>query len=156
MTSILIHWWWLTFNKSCIHFHPLEDVYRVSEKPFQGTESLNCSVVYVLPFQAWIYHCHLHSLQAANCRGNSRLAVHENDKKWVANEKNCRHYWNSSIQIFVLKKMKLFFADEKWCIDASWEFKRVEQVVPNLAVVLRGCCCQGAMTAKYQQWLSKP
>ena len=28
-------------------------------------------------------HCHLHPLQAANCCRNSRLAVDEDDLKWV-------------------------------------------------------------------------
>ena len=36
--------------------------------------------------QAWIYHCHLHPLQAANCSRNSRLVVDEDDLMWVANE----------------------------------------------------------------------
>ena len=49
------------------------------------------------PFQAWIYPCHLHPLQAANCCRNSRLAVDEDDLKCVANEKN------SSMKIFDLK-----------------------------------------------------
>ena len=32
--------------------------------------------------------CHLHTLQAANCCRNSRLAAEKDDLKWVANEKN--------------------------------------------------------------------
>ena len=43
--------------------------------------------LYILPFQAWIYHCHLHPLQAANCCRNFRLVVDENDLEWVVNEK---------------------------------------------------------------------
>ena len=34
---------------------------------------------YIQPFQTWIYHCHLHPLQAANCCRNSRLVVDEDD-----------------------------------------------------------------------------
>ena len=34
-------------------------------------------------FQAWIYQCHLHPLQAANCCRNSRLVVDIDDLKWV-------------------------------------------------------------------------
>ena len=34
------------------------------------------------PFQAAIYHCNLHSLQAANCCRNSRLVVDEDDLMW--------------------------------------------------------------------------
>ena len=34
------------------------------------------------PFQAWIYHCHIHPLQAANCCRNSRLVVDEDDLMW--------------------------------------------------------------------------
>ena len=34
-----------------------------------------------------IYYCHIHPLQAANCCRNSRLAVDEDDLKWV-NKKN--------------------------------------------------------------------
>ena len=30
------------------------------------------------------WHCHLHQVQAANCYRNSRLAVDEDDLKWVA------------------------------------------------------------------------
>ena len=45
-------------------------------------------VIYILPFQAWIYHCHLHPLQAANCFRNSRLVVDENDLNLVAMDKN--------------------------------------------------------------------
>ena len=41
--------------------------------------------VVLRPFQAWIYHCHLHPLQAANCCRNSRLVVDENVLKWVKN-----------------------------------------------------------------------
>ena len=37
------------------------------------------------PFQAWIYHCHHHPLQAANCCRNSRLVVDVDDLKWVEN-----------------------------------------------------------------------
>ena len=37
------------------------------------------------PFQAWIYHCHLHPLQGANCCRNSRLVVDEDDLMWVKN-----------------------------------------------------------------------
>ena len=33
-------------------------------------------------FQAWICHCHLHPLQAANCCRNSRHVVDEDDLMW--------------------------------------------------------------------------
>ena len=36
-------------------------------------------------FQAWIYHCHPHPLQTANCCRDSRLVVDEDDSKWVKN-----------------------------------------------------------------------
>ena len=36
------------------------------------------------PFQAWIYHCHLHPLQAENC--GYRLVVDKDNLKWVENE----------------------------------------------------------------------
>ena len=42
----------------------------------------------VWPLQTWIYHCHLHPLQATNCCRNSRLVLNEDDLKWVTNEKN--------------------------------------------------------------------
>ena len=55
------------------------------------------------PFQAWIYHCHFHPLQAANCCRNSRLVVNENDLKRVANEKNISFiYYNSYTKIVIL------------------------------------------------------
>ena len=34
------------------------------------------------PFQACIYLCHLHPLQAANCCSNSRLVVDKDDLMW--------------------------------------------------------------------------
>ena len=37
------------------------------------------------PFQAWIYHCHRHPLQAVNCCRNSRLVVDEDDLMWFKN-----------------------------------------------------------------------
>ena len=40
------------------------------------------------PFQAWVYHCHLHPLQAANCCRNSQLIVDEDELKWVKNWRN--------------------------------------------------------------------
>ena len=43
-------------------------------------------------FQAWIYHCHLHPLQAANCCRNSRLVVDEDDMKWVTYGKNTNQF----------------------------------------------------------------
>ena len=45
---------------------------------------------FVKPFQALIYHCHLHPLQAANCCRNSRLVVNEDDYDYDydQNEKN--------------------------------------------------------------------
>ena len=36
-------------------------------------------------FQAWIYHCHFHPLQAANCCRSYRLVVDEDDLEWVEN-----------------------------------------------------------------------
>ena len=41
-----------------------------------------------LPFQAWIYHCHLHPLQAVNCFRNLRIVVDEKYLKWATNNKN--------------------------------------------------------------------
>ena len=35
------------------------------------------------PFQARVYHCHLHPLQAENCCRNYRLIVDEDDLMWV-------------------------------------------------------------------------
>ena len=36
-------------------------------------------------FQAWIYNCHIHPLQAANSCRNSRLVVDEDGLKWLVN-----------------------------------------------------------------------
>ena len=44
------------------------------------------------PFQAWIYHCNLHPLQAANCCRNSRLVVNEDDLNWVTLVKIYSYY----------------------------------------------------------------
>ena len=83
------------------------------------------------PFKAWIYHCHLHSLQAANCCRNSRLVVSEDDFKWVAKEKNVllllnqfREYVRSKPPSF--KEIKLFFRHAKRCFDASWGLERLK------------------------------
>ena len=35
--------------------------------------------------KSWIYHCHLYTLQAANCCRNSRLVVDEDDLMWFEN-----------------------------------------------------------------------
>ena len=40
------------------------------------------------PYQARIFHCDFHPLQAVNCGRNSRLVVDENYLEWVTNEKN--------------------------------------------------------------------
>ena len=37
------------------------------------------------PFQAGVYHCHLHPQQAANCCRISRLVVDEDDLMWLKN-----------------------------------------------------------------------
>ena len=37
-------------------------------------------------------HCHLHTLQAANCCRNSRLVVDEDDLKWVKKLKKITMY----------------------------------------------------------------
>ena len=39
----------------------------------------------VIPFQARLYHSHLHPPQAANCCRNSRLVVVEDDLMWFKN-----------------------------------------------------------------------
>ena len=79
------------------------------------------------PFQAWIYHCHLHPLQAANCCRNSRLVVDEDVWKWVAFEKKYCYYLKNSRKIFAIKplgyKIKSFFRNAKWCFNASWGLK---------------------------------
>ena len=54
-----------------------------------------------LPFQAWIYHCHLHPLQAANCFRNSRLVVEQDDWMWFKNSRKIANFMN----IFVLKPL---------------------------------------------------
>ena len=53
----------------------------------------------------YIYHCHLHPLQAANCCHNSRLVVDEADLKRVANEKRYCYHLNNSRKMFVLKPL---------------------------------------------------
>ena len=77
-----------TLYSSCLSFycslttHPFPTVYfRAETSQMYLRRMVNSS------FQAWIYHCHFHPLQAANCCRNSRLVVTENDLKRVANEK---------------------------------------------------------------------
>ena len=48
-------------------------------------ESVHQIITLTQPFRAWIYHCHLHPLQAANCCRNSRLVVDEDDLMWFKN-----------------------------------------------------------------------
>ena len=78
-------------------------------------------------FQAWIYCCHLHKLQTGNCCRNYQFVLDEDDLKWVRNEKKYCYYWNSSMKIFVIKRlgweMMSFFRDAKWCLNTSWGFK---------------------------------
>ena len=41
----------------------------------------------VHPFQPWIFRCHLHPLQAANCCRNSRFVVDEDDLQWLKRQR---------------------------------------------------------------------
>ena len=81
----------------------------------------------------WLYHCHLHPLQAANCCRNSQLVVDEDDLKSVKNEKqnsviiNQFHKRNGS-ETPNFGKFRSFFRDAKWwCLNASWGFKGLNQ-----------------------------
>ena len=67
-------------NFTNMHFQSLEVLYRVCETQLQMIQSIK-------PFQAWINHCHLHPLEAANSCCDSRLIVDDDDLKWVTNEK---------------------------------------------------------------------
>ena len=83
---------------------------------------------FLQPFQAWIYHCHLYPLQAANCCRNSRLVVNKDDLKWVKNVRKLPCISKSFIDIFLLKplsfsKIKSVFRDLRWCFNASWGIK---------------------------------
>ena len=64
----------LVLGTYCTHFHYCSTKYSFTD---EWSEAHKREVPQ--PFQAWIYHCHLHSLQAANCCRNSRLVVDEDD-----------------------------------------------------------------------------
>ena len=51
-------------------------------------------VIFIQPFQAGIYHCHLYPLQAANCCRDSRLVVDEDDLMWFENKDNYHVFVN--------------------------------------------------------------
>ena len=85
-----------------------------------------CEVPYTTPytFQAWIHHCHIHPLQAANCCRNSRLVVDEDDLKCVPNEKNIllfsKHFdENFRSKTARFQDIESFFRDAKLCFNAS-------------------------------------
>ena len=64
-----------------------------------------------LPFQACVYHCHLHPLQAANCCRNSRLVV---------DEENChvlvkQFHGNFRSKTLCCRTIRSVFRDVKWC-----------------------------------------
>ena len=91
---------------------------------------LDLHILMSYPFQAWICHCHLHPLQAANCCRNSRLVVDEDDFKWV---ENCRKLpcigelvlWKSPS----CRKIKSVFRDVKWCFNASRGLKGLNGIL---------------------------
>ena len=79
------------------------------------------------PVQAWVYHCHLHPLQAANCCRNSRLAVDEYNINWVTLVINIslslkQLHENCSSKTPKCIKLSHFFRAAKGCFDASWGF----------------------------------
>ena len=94
----------------------------------------NADIMYpfINPFQAWVYHCHLHSLQAANCCRNSRLVVDEDDLMWFKNWRNChvlesQFHGNFHSKGLICRKIKPVFRDVKWCFNASWGLKGIMQ-----------------------------
>ena len=64
-------------------------------------------VLYLKPFQPWIYHCHLHPLQVVNWSHNSRLVAGEDDLKWVANERKIPLLLKQLHENFVIKALTL-------------------------------------------------
>ena len=98
------------------------------------------------PFQPWLYHCHLHPLQAANCCRNSRLVV---DKMIQCGLKINENYhvlvnqFHGNIHSKTLgsRKTKSVFRDVKLCFNASWGLKGLMAVQlfrpwPNIKPVL--------------------
>ena len=82
----------------------------------------------IWPFQTCIYHCHLHTLQAVNCYRNSRLAVDEDDLKWMTNLRKLPHIrkkfnGNSRSNTHSCRTVRCVFRDVKWCFSASWGLK---------------------------------
>ena len=79
------------------------------------------------PFQAWIYHCHLHPLQAANCCRNSRLVVDEYDLIGLKIKENCyvlvnQFRGNFHPKTFCYRKIRSVFRDVIWrlTLTARW------------------------------------
>ena len=96
-----------------------------------------------LTFQAWIYHSHLHPLQAANCCRNSRLVVDEGDLKWVVNWRQLpciavkQFHGNFPSEILSCRKIRSVFRDVKWCFNASWGLKGLRRQNLTSNVLLR-------------------
>ena len=81
------------------------------------------------PFQAWIYHCHLPPLQAANCCRNSRLVVEEDDLIGGEKKMPCIRKpvsWNS--KTLSCRKIRSVLRDVKWCFDASRGLKGLKNI----------------------------
>ena len=74
-------------------------------KLWDAVATHNFKWVKTQPFQAWIYHCNLHQLQAVNCWRNSRRVVDEDELKCVANENNILLLLNTSIEMLGLKSL---------------------------------------------------
>ena len=79
--------------------------------------------------KAWIYHCHLHPPQAANCCRNSRLVVDEDDLKNDLKMKINFHvlvtqfHVNFHYKTLGCRKMKSVYRDVKWYFNAPWGLK---------------------------------
>ena len=115
-------------------------LWEIFRSPFNCCIVALFSCVFVIlcqffkPFQAWIYHCHLHPLQAANCCRNSRLVVDEDDLMWFEIEENfhvlvSQFHWNFRFKTFGCRKIKCVFRDVNWCFNASWGFKDITSIM---------------------------
>ena len=88
----------------------------------------------VFQFPACIYHCNLHQRHAVNCFRNSRLAVDDDDVKWVKNKKKVllllKHFHDNNC--LKLSLCVGSFRDAKWYIGASWGFNPLTAKLFNL------------------------
>ena len=110
--------------------------------------SLICPFRVNYPFQAWIYYCHLHPLQAANCCRNSRL-VEDEDDIWsgLKIKENCHVLLNQFHGNFCSKTFG--------CRKIKSVFRHVKSQLNSDIYLPHGSTCVYVTVVPYNTWMSQ-